>query len=80
MTCDTIMVGDFNMKSISGVNHKYNTKLEQHMKKCFNFNQVIQEDTSNYTSILDLCFTKSDVKTSVIWNYWSDHKILSVTL
>ena len=78
--CDTIIVGDFNMKSISGIDHEYNTKLEQHMKNYFNFNQVIHEDTSNYTSILDLCFTKSDVKTSVIWNYWSDHRILSVTL
>ena len=78
--CDTIVIGDFNMKAISGVNHQYNTKLEQHMKKWFNLNQVVQEDTSDYTSVLDLCFMGSDVKTSVIWNYWSDHRILSVTL
>ena len=79
-TCDTIIIGDFNMKSICSVNNQYNTKLEQHMKKCFNFNQVIHKDTSNYTSILDLCFTRSNVKTSIIWNYWSDHRILSVAL
>ena len=79
-TCDTIIIGDFNMKSICSVNNQYNTKLEQHMKNCFNFNQVIHKDTSNYTSILDLCFTRSNVKTSIIWNYWSDHRILSVAL
>ena len=79
-TCNTIVMGDFNMKSISGVNHQYNTKLEQHMKNRFNFNQVVEEDTSNNMSVLDLCFTRSDVKTSVIWNFWSDYRILSVTL
>ena len=79
-TCDTIIIGDFNMKSICNVNNEYNTKLEQHMKKCFQFYQVIHKDTSNYTSILDLCFTRSNVKTSIIWNYWSDHRILSVAL
>ena len=31
-TCDTIVIGDFNKKSISGVDHQYNTKLEQHIK------------------------------------------------
>ena len=44
-TCDTIFVGDFNMKSVTGMHHGYNRKLEYHMKNRFNFNQVIQEDT-----------------------------------
>ena len=36
-TCDTIIIGDFNMKSICSVNNQYNTKLEQHMEKSFQF-------------------------------------------
>lgn len=79
-TCNTIVIWDFNMKSISDVNHQYNTKLEQHMKNWFKFNKVVEEDTSSYMLLLDLCFTRSDVKTSVIWNFWSDQRILSVTL
>ena len=71
-TCDTIFVGDFNMKSVTGMHHGYNRKLEYHMKNRFNFNQVIQEDTSNYSSVLDLCFTNANVQTSVVWNFWSD--------
>ena len=43
VTRDTIVIGDFNMKSISGMD-QYNTKLEQHMKSRFTFNQVVQED------------------------------------
>ena len=31
-TCDTILFGDFNMKSVSGMHHGYSRKLEQHMK------------------------------------------------
>ena len=79
-TCNTILVGDFNMKSVTGMHHGYNRKLEQHMKNRFNFNQVIQEDTSNYLSVLDLCFTNASVHTSVVWNFWSDHRIVSVAL
>ena len=79
-TCDTIFVGDFNMKSVTGMHHGYNRKLEYHMKNRFNFNQVIQEDTSNYSSVLDLCFTNANVQTSVVWNFWSDHRIVSVAL
>ena len=51
--------GDFNMKSVSGMHHGYNRKLEQYMKEKFGFNQVIQQDASNYPSVLDLCFTKA---------------------
>ena len=68
-TCDTILFGDFSMKSVTGVHHGYNRKLEQHMKDKFGFNQVIQEDTSNYLLVLDLCFTKANVQTSGIFNF-----------
>ena len=64
-TCDTILVGDFNVKSVTGMRHGYNRKLEQQMKDKFGFNQVIQQDTSDYSSVLDLCFTKAEVQTSV---------------
>ena len=79
-TCDTILFGDFNIKSVSGMHHGYNRKLEQHMKDRFGFNQVIQQDTSNYSSVLDLCFTKVKVQTSVTWNFWSDHRVVSAAL
>ena len=75
-TCDTILFGDFNMKSVTGMHHGYNRQLEQYMKEKFGFNQVIQ-DTSNYSSVLDLYFTKANVQTSIIWNFWSDHRIVS---
>ena len=39
-TCDTILFGDFNMKSVTGMQHGYDRKLEQHMKDKFGFNQV----------------------------------------
>ena len=70
----------FNMKSVAGVYHGYNRKLEWHMKDKFGFNQVIQQDTSNYSTVLDLCFTKANVQTSVTWNFWSDHRIVSAAL
>ena len=79
-TCPTIVVGDFNMKSITTLDEGYNRKLEQHLKTRFNLKQVIHEETSNYASVLDLCFTNADVQTSVIWNFWPDHRILSVAL
>ena len=78
--CTMIVVGDFNMKSITTLDEGYNRKLEQHLKTRFNLKQVILEETSNYASVLDLCFTNADVQTSVIWNFWSDHRILSVAL
>ena len=75
-----IVVGDFNMKSITTLDEGYNRKLEQHLQTRFNLKQVILEETSNYASVLDLCFTNADVQTSVIWNFWSDHRILPVAL
>ena len=64
-TCDTILFGDFNMKFATGMHVGYNRQLEQYMKEKFGFNQVIQQDTSNYSSVLDLCFTKANLQTSI---------------
>ena len=53
-----IIMGDFNMKSITGLEHGYNEKLEKYIRDNFNFKQIVKEDTSIYQSVLDLCFTK----------------------
>ena len=79
-TCPIIILGDFNMKSIIGKQYRYNDKLEQHMLSKYNLKQVIHQETSNYASVIDLCFTNTEVQTTVIWNYWSDHRIVSVGL
>ena len=79
-TYPTIIVGDFNMKSITTLGEGYNKKLEQYLKMRFNLEQVVHDETSNYASVLNLYFTNTDVQTSLIWNFWSDHRILSVAL
>ena len=75
-----IIMGDFNMKSITGLEHDYNAKLEKYMRDNFNFKQIVNEDTSIYQSILDLCFTQESIQYSIIWNFWSDHKIVAAAL
>ena len=80
VTYPIIILGDFNMKSITALEHSYNTKLEKYMKDNFNFKQIIKEHTSLYQSVLDLCFTNENVQYSIIWNFWSDHKIVAATM
>ena len=82
ITCPTIILGDFNMKSVTGKQHKYNDKLEQEMLQQYNLKQLIKEDTSHFSSIIDLCFTNRSTQatSTIIWNFWSDHKIISVGL
>ena len=80
VTYPIIIVGDFNMKSITGLEHGYNAKLEKYMRDNFNLKQIVKEDTSIYQSILDLCFTNENVQYSIIWNFWSDCKILATAL
>ena len=75
VTYPMIIIGDFNMKSITGLEHGYNGKLEQYMRDNFNFKQIVKEDTSIYQSVLDLCFANENVQYSIIWNFWADHKI-----
>ena len=75
-----IIMGDFNMKSITGLEHGYNAKLEKYMRDNFNFKQIVKEDTSFYQSVLDLCFTNENIQYSIIWNFWSDHEIVPAAL
>ena len=35
-----IIMGDFNIKSITGLEHGYNAKLEKHMRDNFNFKHI----------------------------------------
>ena len=74
------IMGDFNMKYITGLEHGYNTKLERYMRDNFNFKQIVKEDTSIYQSVLDLCFTNENIQYSIIWSFWSDHEILAAAL
>ena len=48
VTYPIIIMGDFNMKSITGLEHGYNAKLEKCMRDNFNFKQIVKEDTSIY--------------------------------
>ena len=67
------------MKSITGLEHGYNAKLEKYMRDNFNFKQIVK-DPSIYQSVLDVCFTNENVQYSIIWNFWSDHKIVAAAL
>ena len=71
----TIIMGDFNMKSIVN-DAKYNEKIIDHMKTKYNMMQYINECTTEHKSILDLCFATCDITSTVIWNHWSDHRII----
>ena len=57
MTYPIIIMGDFSMKSITGLEHGYNAKLEKCMRDNFNFKKIVKEDISIYQSVHDLCFT-----------------------
>ena len=62
VTYPIIIMGDFNIKSITGLQHGYNAKLEKYMTDNFNFKQTVKEDISIYQSVLDLCFTNENVQ------------------
>ena len=66
-----IIIGHFNIKSI--LNHT----LIKHMKDMCNFEQYITQNTTSHQSQLDLCFANRHMNTTAIWNYWSDHHIIS---
>ena len=57
-----IIMGDFNMKSITGLEHGYNGKLEKYMRDNFNFKQIVKEDMSIYQSVLDLSLTNENIQ------------------
>ena len=42
VTCPIIIMGNFNMKSITGLEHGCNAKLEKHMRENFNFKQIVK--------------------------------------
>ena len=50
------------------------------MRDNFNFKQIVKENTSIYQSVLDLWFTNENIHFSIIWNFWSDHKIVAAAL
>ena len=68
------------MKSITELTNDYNKFVEKYMKNKYNSDQIVKENTTNYYSTLYLCFTNITLKYSIIWNYWSDHRILSVAI
>ena len=74
------VLGDFNMKSVMKLEHGYNTPIEKYMESTFSLTQIIQKNTTDYQSVLDLCFTNTHIDYSLIWNHWSDHKIVAVAL
>ena len=61
----TIIMGDFNMKSIVN-DAKYNEKIIGHMKMKYNMMQYINECTTEHKSMLDLCFATCDITSTVI--------------
>ena len=43
VTYPIIIMEDFNMKSITGLEHGYNAKLDMYMRDNFNFKQIVEE-------------------------------------
>ena len=80
LSCPTIIIGDFNMKSVTKQDKNYNKKFEDHMKSNYNMTQFIQEPTHDKDSVLDLCFSTVQIDTSLIWNHWSDHSIIAISI
>ena len=52
-SCQTVIVGDFNMKSLTKQEENYNFKFEDHMKRNYNMSQYIKEPTHNSESVLN---------------------------
>ena len=68
------------MKFILNGKDNYNHTLIKHMKDKYNFKQYITQNTTSHQSQLDLCFANRHMNTTTIWNYWSDHHIISGSL
>ena len=79
-TSSLIVMGDFNMKSITRPNEGYNKYVKKDMKTKYNLSQIGTNYTTDYKTTLDLCFTNTKLTHSIIWNYWSDHQILAVAM
>ena len=52
----TIIIGDFNMKSITKKEERYNEWLEHYMQRRINMTQYVNQSTHSSGSVLDLCF------------------------
>ena len=66
VTYPIIIMGNINMKSITGLEHGYNAKLEKYTRDNFNFKQIVKESTSIYQSVLDF------LSISLIKKFWSE--------
>ena len=73
----TVIVGDFNMKSIMSKSINYNQNITDYMFDKYNMKQFVHDYTTVHNSTLDLCFSTHDTVISILWNHWSDHKIIS---
>ena len=80
MSSPTVLLGDFNMKSVTRREDNYNDRLQQYILHNYNMKQYIKEPTHDNDSTLDLCFSTNKIQTSVIWNHWSDHCIIAISL
>ena len=63
-----IVVGGFNMKSITHTTH-YNEKCIQHMANKYNLQEYVESNTTSYQSKLDLCFSNKTLSTTTVWNH-----------
>ena len=73
----TVIVWDFNMKSIMSKSINYNQNITDYMFDKYNMKQFVLDYTTVHNSTLDLCFSTHDTVISILWNHWSDHKIIS---
>ena len=55
-TSHFIILGDYNMKSITNLDHHYNKQAERYMRNKYHLQQIVTYPTTNHNSILDLCF------------------------
>ena len=73
----TVIVGDFNMKSIMSKSMNHNQNITDYMFHKYNMKQFVHDYTKVHNSTLDLCFSTHDAVISILWSHWSDHKIIS---
>ena len=73
-TARTVIVGDFNMKSIMSKSINYNQNITDYMFHYYNMKQFVHDYATVHNSTLDLCFSTHDTVISILWNHWSDHK------
>ena len=68
-----IILGDFNID----ISAKSNTPITKYMKTKYNFDQYVNEYTTNYQTTIDLLFSNHPHQTMYsIYCYWSDHNII----